>query len=157
MGFRSFLLVIMTFLLISSIAYGQASFSNDDLKRYKTKSDSDQGAGQGREESGGYNIYDSYTSGNSDYWCQQGERARSEISTASSNAAAAQERYDSVHAQFVRSDTNPRVTREEVDNAKLQMDAAIEAVDQAKKALELLESEAHRSGIPPGWLNCNFN
>jgi len=161
MGFKSLLLVILAFLLMSSIAYGQTSFNDKDLERYKMKSGNDQGAGQSPESSWegsrGYDGYDSNAYENKGEWCQQAEQARLDISRASSDAAAAREHYESVHGHYIRRDAYTRVTIEEVEQARAQMDAANEAVDRAKKALEQLESEANRQGIPAGWLQCNFN
>ncbi|MBI5849007.1 MAG: hypothetical protein HZB31_13865 [Nitrospirae bacterium] len=159
MGFKSICLVSLAFLWISSIAYGQTSFSNKDLERYKTKSDSGQGADYDSSKQGSETNFSRETSGDSDkdYWCRQGQQARSEISTANRNAAAAQEQYDDIHARFMTRNTKIRIQKGEVDDARRKQDEAIEEVDRAKKALEQLESEAFRNGIPPGWLNCNFN
>lgn len=156
MNYKSILLIMPAVLLIGSIAYGQKSFSNEDLERYQSKSGSDQGEEQSQESPGSYDRDNSQTYDDRDSWCQLGEMARSDISAASSNVSAAQEQYDSVHGHYIRRDINPRVTIEEVEAARMRLSDAISAVDRAKKALEQLESEAQRKGVPPGWLKCNF-
>lgn len=157
MSGKSSYLVVLTFLLINSIAYGQMSYSNEDLQRYKEPPDSVQGEGQSQNKSESHDSGYSKDSDDKYMWCRRGEQARAAISTTNSNAAAAQEHYTSVHYRFMTRDTKPLVKIEEVDAARKQMDAAIDKVGRAKLALDQLETEARREGIPPGWLECNFN
>lgn len=174
MPFKALLYFVGASLLVGSIAYGQMSFSDSDLERYKKKSDNQAVEQGGRDEPsngkssgqdsqtiirrGRSGVYDgdySKTSDDKDVWCQRGEQARAEISSAESNAAAAREHYAVINAQFQTERTKTRF--KEVADAKQEADEAYNAVDRARKALERLENEAHRKGVPPGWLKCNFN
>ena len=168
---KSFLSAII-FFLIGSAAYAQMSFSDQDLERYKTKSDSQPveqrneetspsySSGQGggavisRGRSGVYNGDYSTTTDDRDVWCQRGEQARAEIDKAESRAAIARENYETIYNRYR---VNTRSGFNEMTYAKNGMQQAQTSVDQARRALDRLENEAHRKGVHPGWLKCNFN
>ena len=169
---KAFLSAII-FLLIALTAYAQMSFSDEDLERYKKKSDSQpakqrneetspsnapsQGGGTviSRGKSGVYNGDYSTTSDDRDVWCQRGEQARAEIEKAEGRAATAREHFETINSQYEKGRT--RTGFNDMTNAKNNMQEARSQVEQARRSLDRLEDEAHRKGVHPGWLKCNFN
>ena len=89
-------------------------------------------------------------------WRRDAKARRDAIKRAEAKVAAAQARVDSLLV-----DLNPtnvmdpnRLQTLEADRAKAAADleAAKDELAKARQALEDLEEEARKSGVPPGWL-----
>jgi hypothetical protein len=89
-------------------------------------------------------------------WRRDARNRREAISKAEANVAAIQARLNALLVD--RDPTNVldpnRLQTLEADRAKASQDleAAKEALAKARQALEDLEEEARKQGVPPGWL-----
>jgi hypothetical protein len=82
-------------------------------------------------------------------WCKQANEQRKKIETA---------RDDVVKAEKDLSREKEKSAGSSKKNKKLQnrLDQAKRRLSVEEKELHDLENEAHRKGVPPGWLRCQF-
>lgn len=159
MAFKTLFAVIGALLLISSVTYGQMSFGDTDLERYK-------GGGSRfvREEQPSTNNERPTGETNStnkredrikdqDYWCEKATAAADRVSAAAINSMNTNSTARSVASTYGDRYSGSQA----VANAHIAADAADRELAEAKAAQKRLEDEAHRKGVPSGWLKCNFN
>ena len=127
----------------ASLSFAQRTFTDDDLEKYKRKSD-------GNIESPAENtapralqeirpaVAPAPPSADQDKfaWCRRGQEAKDREKRALANVSRARGGSPEVQVAAI-------AARDELTAAQI-----------AKKSLE---EEAQLRGIPPGWLNCNFN
>jgi hypothetical protein len=135
---------------IADIFAGEiTTFSNDDLKKYKSTPTStvlpaDPKTKEKTPEQEGKSIS---TEPSEDMlksaWCSRGTHYKDRV-------AEAQNRLDRI-SRWV-SDKRPFVDQEDEEKLK----RARQVLENAEKELQEVEQEAHRSNVPPGWLRCQF-
>ncbi len=85
-----------------------------------------------------------------EYWCRQGAAINRTISDIKME-------IDEIIAEY------PDIKGKDIDNIELPNSGSQERLNvrrvklrEAEGALSDLEDEAHRKGVPPGWIRCNF-
>jgi predicted nucleic acid-binding Zn-ribbon protein len=85
-----------------------------------------------------------------EHWCKQANQRRKKIDTARDDVVKAEK--DLSREKEKNSGTGGK------KNSRLQdrLDQAKRRLSVEEKELHDLENEAHRKGVPPGWLRCQF-
>jgi hypothetical protein len=150
-----YLSCILTLILISafSVYAAEKVYTEDDLKSY------DYGNGEvdndKSDSSHSFQLKSSETSQNSEaeYWCNRMTNAKNRVK----NAFLAT--VDSgVTARGVQKTYGTRyIGGQAVADARIEENKARNELRSAEDDVRNIEEEAHRKGIPPGWLDCNFH
>jgi hypothetical protein len=124
------------------------SFTNKDIERYKESPDRLSNA---KKDKSGKETKSQRKSEESDrnYWCKKGTFYSEKIERLQIKIKEAEERLARKEAEG----SSRHVLRRE----KRHLDKERENLRKAEREFVKLENEAHRKGIPPGWLKCNFS
>lgn len=142
---------ILALTLTASLAYAEKVLTNEDLEKYnvapitKSKSETENGSA----DTGGREVQQQKE--DPQLWCNRARELKDKISSAKAAYIQAQERKAEADRNYLS--IGASAAREEA-NAKLSQ--AETAVKAAESELRDLEDSAHRQGIPPGWLRCQF-
>ena len=142
---------ILALTLTASIAYAEKVFTNEDLEKYpvapisKDKSPTDTSPPDTRGKEVQQNKEDPQL------WCNRARELEDRISSAKVAYTRAVEEKIQADRDYLNVGS-PQV-REAAASKITQTEANIQA---AESALRDLEDDAHRRGIPPGWLRCQF-
>lgn len=140
-------------LLCSGYAFADSAkvITEEDLKGYKKTGDftipkEKKGAGMG---AGQKTALKSGKGSDQEYYCKKGNEQRRKIDDAKFDVVQAKKKLDDLKASS--NIKMSRVTRAEENIAKKE-----KLLFRAERDLSELENEAHRKGVPPGWLRCQF-
>jgi hypothetical protein len=111
----------------------------------------------GAKSRSGPNDDSTARAGQESAWRSRSEAARSAVSSAEKELAAAEKAKSGLGVQPSGDDTpNPGAVqnqwRKSVEDADKRVKRAQTALDTAKQSVERLEEDARRQGVPPGWL-----
>lgn len=108
------------------------------------------------EKATNYNVSSQAKDNDADakVWCEKGRILLDRVDTAARNVARTSRTAPSSTAIY-NSRGNPIITSVSAD-AAIADNIARNELDEAKKAWWKLEDDAHRQGIPAGWLRCNY-
>ena len=148
--------LIFIFLLIGSWASGDETrvYTNEDLGPYESQYESEKkitAQGKHREKhrktAGRHRHVDEQ-----EYWCKRGTDAQEKVDRAKEKLAKVEE-YSSEKRfkQFQRGKSGRTGTTPEQ-----KLEKAKDDLQQAERTYRKIDDEAHRKGIPPGWLRCQF-
>jgi uncharacterized protein (DUF3084 family) len=87
-----------------------------------------------------------------EYWCKKAAQHRKKIEKAQEEIKEAEKKLsetENIGLQDAKKKKNHKQAQKNLDRAKKQL-------KDSEKELRELEDEAHRKGIPPGWLRCQF-
>lgn len=151
--FGAFILIIF---MICSGASGDDTrvYTNDDLEPYERQYEPEKQItpyGKHREK---YRKTPSRRRhvDQQEYWCKRGTDAQEKVDLAKEKLAKAEE-YSS-EKRFKQFQRGKSKSREATPDQKLEK--ARENLMLAERAYRKIDDEAHRKGIPPGWLRCQF-
>ncbi|MBI5076568.1 MAG: hypothetical protein HZB62_15560 [Nitrospirae bacterium] len=127
------------------------SFTNDDIDKYRNPSDSrpreqrkappsaikdDSRKARGKQEQ--------------EYWCKRAAVVKRKIDDAGRDVREREEDISREQSKHVR-------TSRKMDTLQGRLKKAKDHLSSAERDLTDIENEAHRKGIPPGWLRCQFD
>ncbi|MBA4349255.1 MAG: hypothetical protein C0415_04610 [Thermodesulfovibrio sp.] len=124
------------------------SFTNKDIERYKESPDKLSSAKKDKfekETKGRKKLEEP----DKNYWCKKGTFYSEKVERLKVKVKEAEERLARKEAES----SSKRVLRKE----KRHLNKEKEDLRKAEQEFVKLENEAHRKGIPPGWLKCNFS
>lgn len=139
--------------LVNGAAEQPRSFTDSDLQKYRNPSDGSQSATSiPKESASGKKTADRQEK---EYWCREGmkhakivEKAQSRVNASEAAVAKKREAAD-------RKPGDKKAAKQLSDEQKrLAKDQKALAKEEAE--LTSFENQAHRKGIPPGWLKCNM-
>ena len=85
-----------------------------------------------------------------EYWCKKATNARNKIENAGRDVIEREEDISREKTKSVR-------TSRKINTLQARLKKAKDHRSSAERDLKDIESEAHRKGIPPGWLRCQFD
>lgn len=142
---------ILALTLTVSIAYAEKVFTDEDLEKYnvapitQSKSATENSSANTGEKEVQQKKEDPQL------WCNRATELKDRLS--SSKLAYSQAVEGKIQADRAYLFVGSPQAREEAISKISQAEAAVQA---AESALRDLEDDAHRQGIPPGWLRCQF-
>jgi len=87
-----------------------------------------------------------------EYWCERGMAAQEKVERAKEKLAKVEEHYSEKRfKQFQKGKSGSKVATSED-----KLEKAKEDLQSAERVYRKIDDEAHRKGIPPGWLRCQF-
>lgn len=127
------------------------SFSNADIEKYRSPSDNrpyEQGRAAPHEKTEG----NKKVRGKEDpeYWCKRTTSAKKEIEKAGREVREQEEAISREESKTVR-------TARKMNTLQSRLKKAKDHLYSAESGLTDIEHEAHRKGIKPGWLRCQFD
>jgi len=127
------------------------SFSNDDIDKYRNSSDN---RPQEQRRAAPSTKKDENTKAREkqeqDYWCKRASTAQRKIENADRDV---REREDAISREESK---NIRTSRK-MSTLMSRLKKAKDHLSSTEKDLIDIENEAHRKGIRPGWLRCQFD
>lgn len=155
---------ISTFLFIffaisSKVSAGDPQlYTNEDLERYERQYQSEKEFtaqskkdGKLRKASGRVRHVDQQ-----EYWCKRGTAAQEKLDQAKEKVVKAEEYCAEMRSKtFWRRGAQRKVAASERKLEKA-LEKAKENLQAAERTYRKTDDEAHRKGIPPGWLRCQF-
>lgn len=127
------------------------SFTNDDIDKYRNPSDNrpreqrkappsatkdDNRKARGKQEQ--------------EFWCKRATAVKRKIDDAGRDVREREEDISREQSKHVR-------TSRKMDTLQGRLKKAKDHLSSAERDLTDVENEAHRKGIPPGWLRCQFD
>ena len=126
---------------------GPGKYNNEDLNKFETpnKTDGKTAPNVPDKMSDEKKSEDLETQAR-EYWCSRGAPIIRAISDAKNE-------IEQINNQFTEAGENvlPDTVKKE------RRDSAMRKLKDAESALSVLDEEAHASGVPPGWIRCNFD
>jgi predicted nucleic acid-binding Zn-ribbon protein len=147
-------LITVVFYFFSGTGYCEekpTSYSNDDIEKYRTPSDNrpkeqtftapsvkKDESKRSREKQG------------QEYWCKRATIAKKKIEHAVREVREREEDISQEQSKGVH-------TSRKMNTLQSRLKKAKDHLSSAEKDLVDIEREAHRKGIRPGWLRCQFD
>lgn len=127
------------------------SFTNEDIEKYRRPSDNKLHE-QKRAAPPEKMIEDSKSRGKQEqeYWCKRASFAKRKVEKAVQDVREREEEITLEQSKTVRTSRKNATQQSRLRKAKDHLFAA-------ERDLNDMENEAHRKGIPPGWLRCQFD
>ncbi len=146
-------LIAVVIFLIAGSGFCEAPplFTNADIDKYRSSSDTrlqeqkDIAPGVKRDE-----HRKARDEGKQEYWCKRATVAGKNIEKAERNVRQQEEEISKERSKTVR-------TSKKIDALQNRLRKAKESLASAEEDLNDIENEAHRRGIRPGWLRCQFD
>jgi type IV secretory pathway VirB10-like protein len=133
-------------------------FTNEDLKRHRqTETRASVNNSPSKESATEKKRHSIKTSGDSgkDKWCKNGTHYQNRVDAAKAAIKGAEAKRAEAETKADRNKTAKRKAAAAVSDASVRK--AKNNLERAEKQLSDLEQDAHRKGIPPGWLRCQFS
>ena len=143
------------FCISASVAAGSEQdqpqlFTNQDLGKYKSSSVSGTTETVSREDRGAY-LKDKkeriMEEREMEYWCKKASAYKKKIEKADEDVKEIEKELSGEKSMNLHAGKKNTRLQKRLEKAK-------EQVRDAEAALDELEHEAHRKGVPPGWLRC---
>jgi len=159
--FFSLSIVFFCSLLCASVHGGDGSvrdqpqlYTNQDIERYKTPSEVAKTAAKSapredREEDREDKKQRIREDHEKEYWCKKASACKEKIEKADEAVKEIEKELSEEKSKSLRTSKKNKPLQKRLDKARKQVTAA-------EKDLDDLEHEAHRKGIPPGWLRCQI-
>lgn len=131
-------------------------FSNDDIEKYKTPPDysaskTKAGKTDRKEETKTKEQQDK------EYWCKKAAHHREKIEKSRKQVDKTEKHLAELKEEASREIGKKRAAIEKnIKNIRKKLSNIQRQLKEQQEDLERLEAEAHRKGIPPGWLRCQF-
>ena len=127
------------------------SFSNEDIDKYRNPSDNRPGE-QGKTAPSAKKDKSKKTQGKKEqeYWCKRATVAEKKIENAGRDVREREEDISLEQSKSVR-------TSRKMNTLQSRLKKAKDHLSSAESDLNDIENEAHRKGIRPGWLRCQFD
>lgn len=90
-----------------------------------------------------------------EYWCREGTKKTKVVDKARDRVQSA-ETAVAKHRDALERKSSDRKAKKRLADAQKKLTKEQKKLAQEEAALSVLENRAHRKGIPPGWLTCNF-
>lgn len=144
---------------LSEIKAEQKVYTNQDIEKYKSSSDKEP---QVTKKDKSYEKYSEKMAEKKEktqkakeerekeYWCKKANQYRKKIEMAKEDIALAEKQHPQDSGILIQKKRSVRKERQ------TKINASTRKLSSAEKDLAELEQEAHRKGIPPGWLRCQF-
>lgn len=87
-----------------------------------------------------------------EYWCKKATAYREKIEKAQAEIKEAEKRLSETEG----TDLLDAKKKKGIKKSQKDLTRAKKQLKEAERELNKLEDEAHRKGIPPGWLRCQF-
>ena len=167
-GFTAILLLLCTAFLFTIAGQTRAdnkpaqkedlTFSNQDLEKYKLPSDNKtQATKPRRAEEKREKTRKTEEQKEKEYWCKRAEYYVKKIEKAQDEVDKQEERLDELKAAASRELGKQRkLLDKEIKKTRKKLESARKQVTARERDKARIEEEAHRKGIPPGWLRCQF-
>jgi len=127
------------------------SFTNDDIDKYRNPSDSKP---QEQRKTAPSAIRDGDKKAREkqeqEYWCKRATMVKRKIESAGRDIREREDDISQEQSKSVRTSRKMNTLRSRLKKAKDQLSSA-------ESDLSDIEREAHRKGIRPGWLRCQFD
>lgn len=127
------------------------SFSNDDIEKYRNPSDNrpqeQKKTAPSVKKDGGKKTREKQEQ---EYWCKRATIAKKEIEKAGRDVREREEDILREQSKSVR-------TSRKMNTLQSRLKKAKDRLSSAERDLSDIENEAHRKGIRPGWLRCQFD
>jgi len=140
---------ILALSLTASIAFAEKVLTNEDLEKFKVAPISKTPTENSSANTGEIEVQQNKE--DAQLWCNRARELKDRISSAKAAHSQAQGEKAEAELNFLRMGSS--AARKEASSKLSQAEAAVQA---AESALRDLEDDAHRQGIPPGWLRCQF-
>jgi hypothetical protein len=129
-------------------------YTNQDIERYKTPSEVATTAAKSapqedREEGREVKKQRIREDHEKDYWCKKASAYKEKIEKAGETVKEMEKKLSEEKSKSLRTSKKNTPLQKRLVKARKQVTAA-------EKDLDDLEHEAHRKGIPPGWLRCQL-
>ncbi len=155
---RAHLLTLALLISCSAVAASQESqvFTDEDLSRYDTRQDrsvrryAPPAPQNGTQPQWGFTVLPRDDGPEKDKWCQKGKDADDRIEVAKRKLVEANSPENPV---AIISGTSGAMAQA---NLRKYQEQVQREYDSAIAARQQLEDDAHRRGIPPGWIRCQF-
>jgi hypothetical protein len=153
--------LILSTSLLSCPVYSEENkthvFTNADLIRHRPTENRDSvNSPPPKESSAEKKRHAKKTSGDQgkDRWCKNGTHYQNRVDAAKAALREAEAKRSEAEAKAER---NKKGKRKAAAVSDTGVRKATNNLERAEKQLSDLEQEAHRKGIPPGWLRCQFS
>ena len=148
-----FISVLLIFLLYTtSFAEQSNTFSDEDLKSYRHPSDNRPYVPTIKEETNKDKKTRIDEEREKEWWCEKGTNYTEKVEAAKRNYKEAEKKLDDA-----KSDTFwGKKGGSKIKSCENKLAKAKKQLEDAEKKLMDFEQKAHRKGIPPGWLRCQF-
>jgi len=126
-------------------------YTNQDIERYKTPSEVATTAAKSapQEEDREDKKQRIREDHEKDYWCKKASSYKEKIEKADEAVKEIEKKLSEEKSESLRTSKKNTPLQKRLVKARKQVTAA-------EKDLDDLEHEAHRKGIPPGWLRCQI-
>lgn len=124
-------------------------FSNQDIEQYKNPSDNKPNKTELKREK----AKKTKEQEEKEYWCKKATEHRKKIEKAQADVKASEKKIaetEETDMQNIKKKKGSKQAKKDLSRAKKQL-------KEAENNLGELEDKAHRKGIPPGWLRCQFD
>jgi peptidoglycan hydrolase CwlO-like protein len=93
-----------------------------------------------------------------EYWCKQGTKHKKNIEKAQQEISDTEKELESLKKEASMEIGNKRTALDKkIKKTEKKLREAKKELAKREKDLNILENEAHKKGIPPGWLRCQFD
>lgn len=128
-------------------------FSNEDLEKYKSPSDNKTPKTRAEAVEKKKKAEKTKEQKEKEYWCKRATEYRKEIEKA-------QEDVEETEKKLAEIEGNPlpgAKSKKALKQLNTKLRKSKKKLRNAERDLSDFENEAHRKGIPPGWLRCQFD
>jgi hypothetical protein len=151
--YSTFLFIVIA--ISSQVSAGDTQvFTNHDLEPYERQYESekkvpvqDKQTGKHSKAYGRVRHVDQQ-----EYWCKRGTVTQEKVDRAKEKLIKAEEYSEEMKSRTFWRGKSKRTGA----NAERKLEKAKEDLLSAERAYRKTDDEAHRKGIPPGWLRCEF-
>ncbi len=145
--------LFIVFVISSQVLAGDSRvFTNEDVETYEKLHHSDDESLKKSKKGKKHREDSGQQSNKREYWCKRGTAVQEKVERAREKVAKAEEYCAEMRSKkFWR-----KASDRSVENADLKLEKAKEQLRSAERSYRAIDDEAHRKGIPPGWLRCQF-
>ena len=147
------LIAVLLFLFAGAgfCAASPPSFTDKDLDNYRSSSDNrPQGPRRTQPPGKKDDKRKAREEQEQEYWCKRATGARKKIESAGRNVRE-------LEAEISREQSKTVRTSRKMNTLQGRLKKAKDNLSSAEEDLNDIEHEAHRKGLPPGWLRCQFD
>jgi hypothetical protein len=154
-GFPAFLLIVL-FGVVPAVAWGGQTagqgtpyFTNKDLEKYGNPPDKPAAVTAAKSPKAADKARETAEEREKEYWCRK-------ASSANKRLEKRQDTIDEIEREIAEMKEKGLVGRKTEKSLHKRLAKAKREHGYAEKSLGEIADEAHRKGIPPGWLRCQF-
>lgn len=126
-------------------------YSGKDTEKYRSSADAQpSGAQKSSRKAGKKDSRTTTDKKEQERWCKEATSRKKKIEKAQQNVREAEMNIAKEKEKGFHTDKEKSKLQEKLAKAKTRLKAE-------EQSLSDLENEAHRKGVPPGWLRCQFD